>query len=143
MEINDRRHKWGCWRELELPLFLWGGGVRASHFCRIISNFLLRYDDQFIRKFLYKTSIDCVSNESVGFCCIRDQFKKQESDTCLILQTTPDILARHVQIQSFWVVVSVILFCGLANFSYQSSVEVSFVTMPSKRAMESFWGGFY
>ena len=38
--------------------------------------------------------IDWVSNESVGF-------QKQESDPCFIVQTTPDILLRHVQTGSF------------------------------------------
>ena len=57
------------------------------------------------------------------FCCSLLPYKKQGSDSCLILQTTPDILARHVQ--------TVCLGCRmsysvcLTNFSHQLSVEVS------------------
>lgn len=40
------------------------------------------------------------------FCCGRLPFKKQEFDSCFILQTTPDILARHVQTVCLGVVLS-------------------------------------
>ena len=70
------------------------------------------------------------------FFCGRLPFKKQ-SDSCFILQTSPDILARHVQ--TVCLVLSDELFysAGLKNFSYQMSVEVSLVTMPPKGTIKS------
>ena len=80
-----------------------------------------------------KTLIDWVSNESVGL-------QKQQSDPCFIVQTTPDILVRHVQTGSFSGLSHELLYsAGLTNFSYLFSVEVSLETMSPKRKMESFF----
>ena len=51
----------------------------------------------------------------VQFCCGRLPFKKQVSDSCFSLQTTPDILARHVQTVYTGYRASV-LFCRSYNF---------------------------
>ena len=72
------------------------------------------------------------------FCCGRLEFKKQESDSCFVLQAIPDILARHVQAGYLGCRLSYLL-TALSNFSYQLSAEVSLVTMPPKRTMESFF----
>ena len=60
--------------------------------------------------------------------------KKQETDSRFISRTTPDILARRVQILCLGYRMSY-----LTSFIYQLSVEVSLVTMLPKRTIESFF----
>ena len=65
-------------------------------------------------------------------------FKKQESESCFILQTTPDIFqtcSDSVSGLSYELFYS----AGLTNFICQLSVEVSLVTMPPTRVIKSFF----
>ena len=66
-------------------------------------------------------------------CCGRLPSTKQEPDSCLTLQRTPEILAKHAETVCL-VLLWVILFCR----SYKLPVEVSPVTKHPKRTIESF-----
>ena len=71
------------------------------------------------------------------FCYSRLPFKKQGPASCFISQTTLDISPRYVQTVSLGCLYELFYSAGLTNLS----VEVSLVTMPSKRTVESFITG--
>ena len=135
---------WGLEGLQALTLFLW----RGPHFWRITNNFILVYHGQLIRT--YKLYFH--SNESVGFPAfnfavrvtnffaaafhlrsLRARFYGEfqpspcnQTLTRFIVQTTPDIVARYVQIVCMGFRISYFtLPSALINFIHKSPVEVS------------------